>query len=153
MYSDRTRIKSLGMVSEKLCRNTLKEGVQYDVHISQIFYRRSRRLARSSQVKTNHFLLATQGLYVVTKWRECFDLRASFVAIKLTLIWSFSPALPHYDVGIIDSMLRCVCSVIDHRWRQNVIKKKRGHMSRRQMCHRMTYTYCLTVHVRGFGLV
>ena len=113
------------MVSEKLCRNTLKEGVQYDVHISQIFYRRSRRLARSSQVKTNHFLLATQGLYVVTKWRECFDLRASFVAIKLTLIWSFSPGFPHYDVGVIDSMLPCVCSVIDHRWRQNVIKKKK----------------------------
>ena len=55
------------MVSEKLCRDTLKEGVQYDVHISQIFCRRSRRLARSSQVKTNHFLLATQGLYIVTE--------------------------------------------------------------------------------------
>ena len=47
----------------------------------------------------------------------------------LQLSWPLSGrfllSLPHYDVGIIDSMLPCVCSVIDHRWRQNVIRKKK----------------------------
>ena len=31
----------------------------------------------------------------------------------------------------IDSMLPWVCSVIDHRWRQNVVKTKKWHTSRR----------------------
>ena len=29
----------------------------------------------------------------------------------------------------IDSMLPCVCSVIDHRWRQNVVRTKKWHTS------------------------
>ena len=32
-------------------------------------------------------------------------------------------------------MLPCVCSVIDHRWRQNVVKTKKWHTSRRRVCH------------------
>ena len=32
-------------------------------------------------------------------------------------------------------MLPCVCSVIDHRWRQNVVKRKKWHTSRRRVCH------------------
>ena len=150
------------MVSEKKCRNTLKEGVQYKVHISQIFYRRSRRLARSSQVKTNHFLLAIQGLDGVT-YVSVMICALHLLQLSWPLSGRFLLSFPHYDVGIIDSMLPCVCLVIGHRWRQNVIKQKqkqkqkqktkKWHMSRRQMRHRMTYTYCLTVHVRGFGLV
>ena len=32
-------------------------------------------------------------------------------------------------------MLPCVCSVIDHRWRQNAVKTKKWHTSRKQVCH------------------
>ena len=32
-------------------------------------------------------------------------------------------------------MLPCVCSVIDYRWRQNVVKTKKWHTSRRRVCH------------------
>ena len=32
-------------------------------------------------------------------------------------------------------MLPCVCSVKDHRWRQNVVKTKKWHTSRRRVCH------------------
>ena len=32
-------------------------------------------------------------------------------------------------------MLPCVCSVIDHRWRQNVVKTKKWHTSRKRVCH------------------
>ena len=32
-------------------------------------------------------------------------------------------------------MLPRVCSVIDHRWRQNVVKTKKWHTSRRRVCH------------------
>ena len=115
------------MVSEKLCRNTLKERVHYNVHISQIFYRRSRRLARSSQVKTNHFFSSYS--------RPIYSDGVTYVSVVicalhlLQLSWPLSGrfllSLPHYDVGIIGSMLPCVCLVIDHRWRQNVIKKNR----------------------------
>ena len=34
-----------------------------------------------------------------------------------------------------NSMLPRVCSVIDHRWRQNVVKTKKWHTSRRRVCH------------------
>ena len=30
----------------------------------------------------------------------------------------------------IDSMLLCVCSVINHRWRQNVVRRKKWHTRR-----------------------
>ena len=100
------------MVSEKLCRNTLKEGLQYNVHISQIFYRRSWRLARSS--------LYSDGVTYVSVVICALHL----LQLSWTLTGRFLLSLPHYDVGIIDSMLSCVCSVIDHRWRQNVIKNK-----------------------------
>ena len=32
-------------------------------------------------------------------------------------------------------MLPCVCSVIDHRWRQNVVKTTRWHKSHRRVCY------------------
>ena len=32
-------------------------------------------------------------------------------------------------------MLPWVCSVVDHRWRQNVVKTKKWHTSRRRVCH------------------
>ena len=31
------------------------------------------------------------------------------------------------NIQQIDSMLPCVCSVIDHRWRQNVVRTKKWH--------------------------
>ena len=31
-------------------------------------------------------------------------------------------------------MLPCICSVIDHRWRQNVVKTKKWHKSHRWVC-------------------
>ena len=36
-------------------------------------------------------------------------------------------------------MLPCVCSVIDHRWRQNVVTTKKWHTRRRRVCHRCSY--------------
>ena len=32
-------------------------------------------------------------------------------------------------------MLPCVCSVIDHRWRQNVVRTKKWHTRRSRVCH------------------
>ena len=32
-------------------------------------------------------------------------------------------------------MLPCVCSVIDHRWRQNVVRTKKWHTRRSRLCH------------------
>ena len=43
-----------------------------------------------------------------------------------------------YSNKQIDSMLACVysvCSVIDQWWRQNVVKTKKWHTSRRRVCH------------------
>ena len=34
-----------------------------------------------------------------------------------------------------NSMLPWVCPVIDHRWRQNVVKTMKWHTSRRRVCH------------------
>ena len=36
-------------------------------------------------------------------------------------------------------MLPCVCSVIDHRWRQNVVKTKNWNTRRSQVCHWCSY--------------
>ena len=48
---------------------------------------------------------------------------------------------------IIDSMLACVCSVIYHRWRQNVVKTKKWHMGRlSRVCLWCSY-YSLTSSV------
>ena len=40
-------------------------------------------------------------------------------------------------------MLPCVCSVIDHRRFQNLVKNKEVAQDTLRMCHRMTYTYVL----------
>ena len=36
-------------------------------------------------------------------------------------------------------MLLCICSVIDHRWRQNVVRTKKWHTRRIQVCHWCSY--------------
>ena len=36
-------------------------------------------------------------------------------------------------------MLPCVCSVIDHRWRQNVVRTKKWHTKRSRVCHWCSY--------------
>ena len=36
-------------------------------------------------------------------------------------------------------MLRCICSVIDHRWCQNVVRAKKWHTRRSRMCHWCSY--------------
>ena len=36
-------------------------------------------------------------------------------------------------------MLPCVCSVIDHRWRQNVVRTKKWHTTRSRVCHWCSY--------------
>ena len=36
-------------------------------------------------------------------------------------------------------MLPCVCSVIDHRWRQNVLRTKKWHTRRSWVCHWCSY--------------
>ena len=36
-------------------------------------------------------------------------------------------------------MLACVCSVIDHRWRQNVVRTKKWHTRRSRVCHWCSY--------------
>ena len=36
-------------------------------------------------------------------------------------------------------MLPCVCSVIDHRWRQNVVRTKKWHTRRSRVCHWCSY--------------
>ena len=36
-------------------------------------------------------------------------------------------------------MLSCVCSVIDHRWRQNVVRTKKWHTRRSRVCHWCSY--------------
>ena len=36
-------------------------------------------------------------------------------------------------------MLLCVCSVIDHRWRQNVVRTKKWHTRYSRVCHWCSY--------------
>ena len=36
-------------------------------------------------------------------------------------------------------MLPCICSVIDHRWRQNVVRTKKWHTRRSRVCHWCSY--------------
>ena len=36
-------------------------------------------------------------------------------------------------------MLLCICSVIDHRWRQNVVRTKKWHTRRSRVCHWCSY--------------
>ena len=36
-------------------------------------------------------------------------------------------------------MFPCVCSVIDHRWRQNVVRTKKWHTRRSRVCHWCSY--------------
>ena len=36
-------------------------------------------------------------------------------------------------------MLLCICSLIDHRWSQNVVRTKKWHTRRRRVCHRCSY--------------
>ena len=38
-----------------------------------------------------------------------------------------------FTIKQIDFLLPCVCSVIDHRWLQNMVKTKKWHTSRRQV--------------------
>ena len=42
---------------------------------------------------------------------------------------------PCYCIKQLDSMLPCVCSVIDHRIRQNVIRTSVTHTQLRLVCH------------------
>ena len=35
--------------------------------------------------------------------------------------------------------LSCVCSVIDHRWRQNVVRTEKWHTRRNRVCHWCSY--------------
>ena len=45
----------------------------------------------------------------------------------------------HY-IKQIDSKLPCVCSVIDHRWRQNVVRTKQWHTRRSHLLNRYQLT-------------
>ena len=45
-------------------------------------------------------------------------------------------------------MLPCVCSVIDHRWRQNVVRTKKWHTRRSRVCH-----WCLSCGLKQFSCV
>ena len=56
-----------------------------------------------------------------------------------------SPVSMNWKVNQTDSMLPCVCSVIDQRWRQNVVKTEKWHASRWRVCH--WYTSLLTINV------
>ena len=41
-------------------------------------------------------------------------------------------------------MLLFICSIIDHRWRQNVVRTKKWHTRRSRVCH-----WCVTLSMRG----
>ena len=45
-----------------------------------------------------------------------------------------------YYIKQIDSKFPCVCSVIDHRLRQNVVRTKKWPTRRSRVCHRVTYS-------------
>ena len=54
----------------------------------------------------------------------------SFHMLKLSFIPSILQSCwPRDWKRCIDSMLPCVCSLIDHRWRQNVVETKKWHTS------------------------
>ena len=47
-------------------------------------------------------------------------------------------------------MLLCVCSVMVHRWRQNVVKTKKWHTSNRRVCHlRFFLLWSITEQTHG----
>ena len=47
--------------------------------------------------------------------------------------------ISYYIILYLDSMLPCVCSVIDHRWRQNVVRTKKWHTRSSRVCHWCSY--------------
>ena len=83
----------------------------------------------------------------------CFLLQSAKTILS-TNTWSFVPLLSlsllypfcssgkvSFSTEQIDSMLPCVCSVIDHRWRQNVVRTKKWHTRERRsrVCHWCSY--------------
>ena len=63
------------------------------------------------------------------------DRRRTDVIIKILII---------YYVKQIDSMLPCVCSVIDHRWSQNVVRTSVTHSGYSLVCHFFVFNHILT---------
>ena len=62
------------------------------------------------------------------------DRRIDDVIIKTFLIL--------YYIKQIDSKLPCVCSVIDHRGHQNVVRTKKWHTRRSRVCHFFVKKIC-----------
>ena len=66
-------------------------------------------------------------------------IKQNWVLSLITLSTRFSHNPPQLSNWQIDSKLLCVCSVIDHRWRQNVVRTKKWHTRHSQVCHWSSY--------------
>ena len=76
----------------------------------------------------------------------CINIRSHqcyFCVCQSSEIWIKKAFFPYilifYYIKQIDSMLLCVCSVIDHRGRQNVVRTKKWHTRRSRVCHWCSY--------------
>ena len=67
------------------------------------------------------------------------------IIISSKKYFSVSPVSMNWKINQTDSMLPYVCSVIDQRWRQNVLKTEKWHTSRWRVCH--WCTSLLTINV------
>ena len=64
---------------------------------------------------------------------------ANLVFHALVLCESIVVIWPPINLPTNRSMLLCICSVIGHRWCQNVVRTKKWHMRCSQVCHWCSY--------------
>ena len=84
-------------------------------------------------------------IYIITSVMHAFWLVLTYDLLEDRLIddviiKTFFPyILILYYIKQIDSKFPCVCSVIDHRLRQNVVRTKKWHTRRSRVCHWYSY--------------
>ena len=80
-------------------------------------------------------IVLTLFIWPLCSWwrRLCINLFKLLIIIIILNIFNI------LSIWQIDSKLQCVCSVIDHRWRQNMVRTKKWHTRRSQVCHWCSY--------------
>ena len=80
------------------------------------------------------------GLSPVGKWQREINEPAMYTAkFKHKSVSYENPINPMTIYLTNRSQVPCVCSVIDHRWRQNVVRSKRWHTRHSLVCHWCSY--------------
>ena len=85
---------------------------------------------------TNYIISSVMyAFWLVLTYDLLEDRRIDDVTIKTLFLY----ILILYYIKQIDSKLLCICSAIDHRWHQNVVRTKKWHTRRSRVCHWCSY--------------